>query len=63
MGKRSAISKDAAKAPKSEAFQTFERGLRTVLSVSKKDVDAKVEAEKRSRANGNGASAWASPDA
>ena len=52
MAKRPAISKP----PKSEEFQTFERGLRKVLSVSKKDLDAKVEAEKRARANGNGAS-------
>lgn len=37
-------------------FQTFERGRRKVLSVSKKDLDAKVEAEKRAGANGNGAS-------
>ena len=50
MAKRPAISKP----PKSEEFQTFERDLRKVLSVSKKD--ARVEAEKRARANGNGAS-------
>ena len=57
------MSERGALAPKSEAFQTFERGLRKVLSVSKKDLDAKVEAEKCARANGNGASQWASPDA
>jgi hypothetical protein len=36
MAKRPAISKGPDKAPKSDEFQTFERGLRKVLSVPKK---------------------------
>ena len=49
MAKRPAIPK----APKSDEFQTFERGIRKVLSVPKKDLDAAREAEKQGR-NGNG---------
>ena len=52
MGRRPAISKDA-EPPKSDEFATFERGLRKVLSVPKKDLDAAREAEKQAR-NGNG---------
>ena len=40
--------------PKSEEFETFERGLRKVLKVSKKDLDAEVERTKQERTNGNG---------
>ena len=54
MSRRPALSKGPEKAPKSEEFQTFERGLRKVLSVSKKDLDAEVERTKNERTNGNG---------
>jgi hypothetical protein len=46
MAKRPAIPKGPDKAPKSEEFETFERGLRKVLSVPKKDVDAARERQK-----------------
>jgi len=54
MAKRPAISSDADAAPKSDEFETFERGLRKVLSVSKKDLDAEVERTKTQHSNGNG---------
>jgi hypothetical protein len=50
MGKRPA----ASKAPKSDEYENFERGLRKVLSVPKKDLDEALKREKEARTNGNG---------
>jgi hypothetical protein len=54
MAQRPAISKGPDKAPKSDEFETFERGLRKVLSVPKKDLDEALKREKDARTNGNG---------
>ena len=54
MAKRPAISKEPETTPKSEEVENFERGLRKVLSVSKKDLDVEVERTKEERTNGNG---------
>jgi hypothetical protein len=47
-------SPSAKATPKPEEFETFERGLRKVLSVSKKDLDEALKREKEARTNGNG---------
>jgi hypothetical protein len=52
MAKRPAPS--AKPTPQSEDFETFERDLRKVLSVPKKDLDEALKREKDARTNGNG---------
>ncbi len=51
MARKSSSSKPARK---SDEFETFENGLRRILTVPKKDLDAELEREKDARTNGNG---------
>lgn len=43
-----------AKAERPDEYEIFERGLRKVLSVPKRDVDKALDREREQRANGNG---------